>query len=126
MALDPNAKLLGEIEQLLVGQPELLGQLVDSRVLGQRGSLDLSFVRRMLRARASTPRPGSALVSRSRPRLQKVGSQLVETSRRYRAGRSQCPVQGTRAHSVVKTGGRSGTEPRTPARECTADGGTSV
>ena len=39
VALHPDAELFAKVEELFVGEPQLLGQLVYSWVLGQRGSL---------------------------------------------------------------------------------------
>ena len=38
VALHPDAELLAKVEELFVGEPQLLCQLVYSWVLGQRGS----------------------------------------------------------------------------------------
>ena len=43
VALHPDAELFAKVEELFVGEPQLLGQLVYSWVLGQRGSLTLSI-----------------------------------------------------------------------------------
>jgi hypothetical protein len=71
MALDPNAQLPAQVEQLLVRQSELFGQLVDSGVLGQRGSLVVSKMQR-------NPSGQRLLVSRSRAGPTELGSDALD------------------------------------------------
>jgi hypothetical protein len=49
VALHPDAELVTEVKELLVGEPQFLRQFVDSWVLGQRGVLVLSIGSRRLR-----------------------------------------------------------------------------
>jgi hypothetical protein len=112
MTLDPNAQLLAEVEQLLVRQSELFRQLVDSGVLGQRGSLALSkFLR--------SPSGQRLSVSRSRTGSDELSSDALDVVPVNR--RPQRLGEGTAPDGELEARERPGTQPSTPAGQCTTD-----